>query len=182
MSEEEKRLLEEERPGIEREDRSFAEAIKIPLKTVNKDNYLGDQQTVQFLVRNFAAHALARRGTIGDDEATKLDVNDSKTLARIFLGQDPAYPAIEDWNTVGQIDEWIAGATNVVGTPEEVVSSALIDFLVSIYKLYNQAVFGGLDENVDWQVGASCEDTTKLLLGIMDANYTEEDLAAMQEE
>jgi hypothetical protein len=179
---EDDQIIKSEIPGIQEEDKSFAEAIKIPLQTVKLDNYLGDPMVVQYLVRNFAAGALARRGKIGDDEAMRKDIDDSRNMAKIFLGEDPAYPAMDKWNAPGSVDQYIAHVLNISGTAQEIVSAAMLIFLVEIYKLYNQSVFGGLPENIDWQVDACCEDTTKLLLGWKDGQYTAQDLIAMQEE
>jgi len=137
------------------------------MEVVASPNYLGDSETVEWLLRNYISQALQRFDPEKKDESVQSDISDALALADIFLGKDERYPAVPAWNKEGAIDVWLREqGVNRGSTPREIVATAIVQCLAAVYRLYNQSVMGELEENWGFQVGGVVERTARLLLGI----------------
>jgi hypothetical protein len=142
-------------------------------------NYLGNPETVQFLIRQYAWKAIERRETVKDvDEGSKSDMADAVELAKIFLGMNPLYTPIKPWNSPGQISDWLALKMNQQDIdPIETVASYLIGYLCDLYNLYKQSISGEKKENWGWQIDATVNTAANDLMGIELPTATKETLA-----
>ena len=120
-----------EQPGRE----SFIHALEA---ASTEKPYLGDWQTVNGLLRNFAQRVLTHDHAHPDEFAQTVD-HASRELAKTFLGFNKAY-AGPKWNTPGNIDTYLAHRLGVDShDPEERVAGALLQLLQDLYELANTA-------------------------------------------
>lgn len=139
---------------------------------VAKDNYLGDPNVVEWLLRNYANNCIQRRTQMLDQriQSAEMDVADAVKLAGVFLGQDPAYPPMENWNRPGVLDQWLLQELPLPPSePVNVVRTCLVNFLLKMYK--TMADFENTPEEFHADmVNGLVEEFTNLLIGNPDWN------------
>ena len=158
------------------------------LAPTTSENYLGDPQVVDFLLRNYANTCLQRRAQIladveGDSpewnvktlESAQADCDDARPLADVFLGKNKIFTTIAGFNRPGVIDRWLVDELHVEGdSPEEVVYRAVVTFLMAFYKVAN--IIADTPENEDtdeanqMMIDNLMQNFTKLLMGIPEWN------------
>jgi hypothetical protein len=139
------------------------------LEAANVENYLGDFDTVEAIVRAFAQAVLE-----ADDEATLLaEVN---RMALIFSGVEQGYTIVPDWHSRLGVGMKACERLNI--DPEQ----SYQDILRSAFADYAAQLLDVLRANHDqpedvwgWQIDAVVEHCTALLVGIIDTLYPESD-------
>ena len=100
------------------------------------ENYLGDPKVVDRLLRDYANSCIQRWLAMEDrNESARLDVEDAAGLVAIFLGNNPQFPPIANWNKAGVIDRWLVDEFHITGaTAEERVRNIVVTFLMRMRK------------------------------------------------
>src|SRR5688572_5044272 len=130
------------------------------------DNYLGDPETVDMLLRVMASNVLAER-KLNRDVGTSLEENHAAAMTNIFLGKEPDFTPMHGWNAPGFIDEFVSSAANVQeNTPEDRMRTFFLSYLIDTYSLVEYADAPGvLDEQWQPQVGALVDYYRDILIG-----------------
>lgn len=136
------------------------------LDQASKENYLGDPKVVSKLLRDFSDEALRRRASEMDDEEARIcDEVQAAALADIFLGKNPDYAPMIPWNSPGQIDRWLADELKhlkvTAETPELTVANVMHWILKDMFGFADLA-----EEEKNWNIGATLENFTNVMLGI----------------
>ncbi len=153
------------------------------LMQLAKENYLGDPNVVHFLLLNLAKNCVARRGTVPSENASAADMNDCLVLGNIFLGQDPQFAPVPEWNKPGILDEYISRQMGRrCETPQETVALFLVQYICDNYDVYNYAVGGALPEQWMPQVWGLADVAMNALMGAEAATVSEADLEARTED
>jgi hypothetical protein len=106
------------------------------LAPTTAENYLGDPKVVDRLLRDYANSCIQRWLAMEDrNESARLDVEDAAGLVAIFLGNNPQFPPIANWNKAGVIDRWLVDEFHITGaTAEERVRNIVVTFLMRMRK------------------------------------------------
>lgn len=159
-------------------EKSGASGMVAALANVESDGYLGDPSVVERLLRNYANNCIQRRSQMSDDrtEAARIDVLYANDMANILLGKNADYPPLENWNKPGVLDRWIIDEFHppkeMMGSPEDVVTCAIVTFLMHMYKLM-LAIEDQPDDMAQMSVDALVQQFTWLLIGNPEWNKSE---------
>jgi hypothetical protein len=106
------------------------------LAPTTAENYLGDPKVVDRLLRDYANSCIQRWLAMEDrNESARLDVEDAAGLVAIFLGNNPQFPPIANWNKAGVIDRWLVDEFHIGGaTANERVQWTIVTFLMRMRK------------------------------------------------
>jgi hypothetical protein len=147
--------------------RNSAEAaiFQDALAVASSENYLGNAEVVEGLVRDFIANVL---------EATTADqvFEECSRVALIFSGSQPGYTPVPDWNTREALGMKCAERHDL--DPNQ----SCVDILRATFGMYATQVRGILIEHVDdqeedwsWKLDQIIEHCTALMLGTIDTVY-----------
>ena len=143
--------------------------FKAAMKAVDELVHLGDVKSVENLLRFYASEFADRSQGPADPlpVITKL----ARRLAKILLGEDPAYSPMYRWNQPGVIDEYCAKALgSSENTPLKVMEHCVMMFFEELSEV---AVIAGtdgvLEEEWGWKVEAVLEKFTNAFVGLSPA-------------
>lgn len=137
--------------------------------------FLGDQPTVEALLRHFAAEVVTRydevgHGVLTPSDAANSDREDCFRLARVFCGQDPAYAPVRQWSgkpLADHLRERMARDLQPEDDDMLLIAQALAVLVHQIYDALRAAADGAPDEAVIKQVDASVRSLAMALLGVV---------------
>ena len=139
------------------------------LAPTTSENYLGDPKVVDRLLRDYANKCIQRWLAMEDrNESARLDVEDAAGLVAIFLGNNPQFPPIANWNKAGVIDRWLVDEFHITGaTAEERVRNTIVTFLMWMRKqlVDNEDQPDSVNQML---VDGLVQEFTGLLLGLPD--------------
>lgn len=142
------------------------------LADIARDDYLGSPDVIQSVLRVMAMTFLRHRIDQKDDSKPEDRAAFYRDLATgftaTFLGKDPNFTPIKDWNKPGCIDEWCAAVLPIADTePEKRMGMVALLILTELNGILLYAITDGvLDEQWNWQFDALFDQYTKILLGI----------------
>ncbi|MDD2106809.1 hypothetical protein [Pseudomonas asiatica] len=146
----------------------------LSMEAATKDGkpYLGDLYVVRELVGNLASDSLLRlvdisTGKLTAEQASEMDIKESRQLARVFLGQDPHYNGLQHWNEPGKIDDFVAAQANIIeNDPEARIATLFILMIQDMYGAARLADEGYPEDDVQTAIDGSLESITAVLIGI----------------
>lgn len=151
---------------------SFDAGLAAAFGAATKDNYLGNPECVESLLRVMLADSLALREQVQLDKVPESDLARLGTeilrkTARIFLGRDADFVPVVGWNQPGGVDEHLTKELRLPDKPaEDRVVNALWQLVKEICGLVHQEEQGALPENTRWQMDEAIAQMTRSLLGI----------------
>lgn len=130
------------------------------------NNYLGNPEVVSMLIRKWIDKAVERRNGETGPQFAAAEGAEVRELARIFLGKDPNYIPVGEFNKPGGIDQFLREHEGVKDTdPENAVANTLLAALWDVL-----SILGKYDgQPVDlwgWQIQGRLEDYEQLFLGV----------------
>lgn len=139
------------------------------LEAADVENYLGDFDTVEALVRAFAQNVLEA----DNEEAIFAEVN---RMALIFSGVEQGYTIVPDWHTRDGLGVKACERLDIEPNQsyQDILRSAFADYASQFFDV----VAANHDQPEDvwgWQLDAIVEHCTALLVGIIDTLYPESD-------
>lgn len=148
--------------------------LDLSMEAAIKDGkpYLGDMNVVRELVGNLASDALLRlvdisTGNLTAEQAGEMDLDESRKLARVFLGQDSDYNGLKHWNEPGKIDEFVAAQAGILEEdPEARLATLFILMIQDMYGAARLAVERHPEGDVQAAIDGSLESITSVLIGI----------------
>ena len=159
-------------------------ADEFALTQALQENYLGNPEVIEVLLRDFGRRAIARFDADHKEESVAVDAKDCANMADIFLGNQPKdYPPMLWWNKPGCIDEFVSTQIGVTGSPEYVMTALFAMFISDAYSVYNFACEpGALDEQWDWLPDAITEQYLRILIGYLEPTTDEATLQLVNQE
>lgn len=154
----------------EREQRLLNEPIfEASLKAASQDNYLGDPQILQSLLR-FNIGEFIEKFTEADtpDDRKSIMQRIARKIGSILLGKNDDYIPQSRWNRSGAIDEFAAKWLGSAETdPEERMEHAVVKMFNEILELADYVGEPGvLDEQWIFQFDELLSRYTNIFLGI----------------
>jgi hypothetical protein len=134
---------------------------------------LGDPQVVDRILGVFVKEAMDRYIACAQSELSPAayqegDRSACLETAKLFLGLNPFFQTVPEWNCPGAIDEFLVRQLNI-GETEPILrlATALSELLIEMHNLRKYAAEPGiLEEQWVWQVGAIIETYRNFLLGV----------------
>lgn len=138
--------------------------------------YLGSTDVVAGLVRPFLAGVADRvadvgSGTLDKGTAALADIKACTSLARIFLGEDPTYESVGQWNSGGGMVDWMyKQLDHVYQEPESNREALVADVFAFAVAFVYEAVSAHAtkDDPADLEADLTnlADDLTQFLLGV----------------
>jgi len=134
------------------------------LRRADHPNYLGDRAVVRGLVDGWFALQIARAGGAVPHDAI---MDETARLARIFAGEDPAYPPIGGWNSRALLGEELQRTFTLPDAPfATILSETLGTIGLRVLDVLRGAEGGSIEPNAAVaQLQALAVHLTDTLLG-----------------
>lgn len=154
----------------ENQNKTDGTGLLIAAKRAAAENYLGDQKTVDRLVRDFASAVIERfnsvaQGRMLPNDASAADVALCQKMADVFLGKAAGYTTVPGWNEAA-LPLYVRARFSEIIQPEDDRSVIAQAFALLAHVIYDQ-IRSGTDANaMGNEIDGSIKSLTNLLLGI----------------
>lgn len=144
--------------------------LLIAAKRAAAENYLGDHETVDGLVRDFASAVIARFNSVAEgrtlpNDASAADVALCQQMADVFLGKAEGYTTVPGWNE-SALPLYIRAKFTGTVQPEDDKSVVAQIFAMLAHVIYDQIRSGTDADAMGREIDGSIKSLTNLLLGI----------------
>lgn len=155
---------------VENQAKTDGTGLLIAAKRAASENYLGDQKTVDRLVRDFASAVIDRFNSVADgrmlpNDASAADVALCEQMADVFLGKVEGYTTVPGWNE-GALALYIRAKFSETIQPEDDRSVVAQAFALLAHVIYDQIRSGQDAEAMSAEINGSIKSLTNLLLGV----------------
>lgn len=145
------------------QDRLFTDS----LKSIEKENFLGDRSTVEALLR-MEVNKILDSDTLVLRKAEEKILSVCKEVADTLLGRNPKFRPLHNWNEPGKIDVFCAhwlGSSEI--DPRDRMEHCVLKLFLNLLSLADYAAEPGvLPEQWRWQVDSIFNKYINVFMGV----------------